>query len=118
MKQTSELRAEAQEALAKVWFIQRIEELDHTDSSISLRLHIRPGLFVQAFLGEYSGSLYFALIEHERRIFGIDREAWHWHLHPFDSPEQHLPLTEPLEPKPLLTFLARVETLIIEQELW
>lgn len=118
MKRATELRAEAQEALTRIWFIQRVEEIEHTDFSVSLRLHIRPALFVQAFLGEYSSSLYFALIEHERRIFGIDRESGQWHMHPFESPDQHVPLAEPLEPKPLLTFLARVETLLLEQELW
>ena len=111
------LRQEADEALERIWFIQSIEEVDHTDVSTSLRLHIRPGLFVQAFHGEYSGSLYFALIEGERRIFGIDRAHGQWHLHPFNSPDLHQPLSEGLDPKPLLTFLARIEQLLLNSDL-
>ena len=37
-------------------------------------------LFVQAFIGEITGSLYFALIERNQRIYGIDRENDQWHL--------------------------------------
>lgn len=111
------MRAEAHQAFADIWFIQSVEEIDHTDISLSLRLHIRQGLFVQLFLGTRSDSLYFALIENERRIFGIDREQNQWHMHPFEEPDTHLPLTQGLEPKPLLTFLARVEDLLLTHDL-
>jgi hypothetical protein len=72
---TADLRLEAQSALERVWFVQSLEETERTDLTLSLRFYIRPSLFVQAFLGQCSGSLYLALIEGERRIFGIDREA-------------------------------------------
>lgn len=111
------LRSEAREALADIWFVQRLEELERTDLTISLRLYIHPDLFVQAFLGEQSGSLYFALVESGRRIFGIDREAEHWHLHPYDNPSNHKPLPEGLGPQPLLSFLTRVENLLLEHNL-
>jgi hypothetical protein len=114
----SELRAEAYEALDSVWFIQSLEEVDHTDISLSLRLHIRQGLFVQLFYGNRSDSLYFALIENDRRIFGIDRERNQWHMHPFETPDAHLPLGYTLEPKPLLTFLAKVEALLLANDLF
>lgn len=117
MQKLSDLRTEADEAYDQFWFIQSIEEIERTDISLSLRLYIRNGLFVQVFMGEKTGSLYFALIEHEHRIFGIDRERGIWHLHPFDAPETHQPLLDGIEPKPLLTFLSQVETLLIEQEL-
>ena len=64
------IRSEAEEALRRVWFIQSIEEEERSDISLSLRLAIRPGLFVQVFVGERSGSLYMALIEGKRRISG------------------------------------------------
>jgi len=108
---------EAQEALARVWFVQSLEEIERTDLTLSLRLHIRPALFVQAFLGESSGSVYFALIEGGRRIFGIDREGGEWHLHPYDAPNEHELLLEGLEPRSLLRFLARVEGLLLEHDL-
>jgi hypothetical protein len=114
---TVDLRLEAQDALERVWFVQSLEEIERTDLTLSLRLHIRPALFVQAFLGESSGSLYLALIEGGRRIFGIDREGGEWHLHPYDAPDKHEPLPEGLKPKPLLKFLARVEDLLLEYDL-
>ena len=50
MKSTAELRLEAQEALERVWFVQAAEEIERTDSTLSLRLHIRPTLFVHSLL--------------------------------------------------------------------
>jgi hypothetical protein len=114
---TIELRLEAQEALERVWFVQSLEETERTDLTLSLRLHIGPALFVQAFLGETSGSLYLALIEGGRRIFGIDRVGGEWHLHPYEAPDKHEPLPEGLEPRPLLRFLARVEDLLLQHDL-
>ena len=75
MYSRADLVSEAQEALDSVWFVQRLEEIERTDITLSLRLYVRPDLFVQVFLGEQSGSLYLALIESGRRIFGIDNES-------------------------------------------
>ena len=109
-----DLRREAEEALESVWFVGSLAEIERTDITLSLRLHIRPNLFVQVFLGTKSGSLYLALIEGGRRLYGIDREAGEWHLHPYAAVEIHEPLPEGLAPKPLLKFLARVEELLLE----
>lgn len=117
MYSTVDLRLEAQEALERVWFAQSLEEIERTDFTVTLRLHICPALFVQAFLGERSGSLYLALIEGGRRVFGIDREGGEWHLHPYDAPDEHEPLHEGLGPRPLLTFLSRVEDLLLQHDL-
>lgn len=117
MASIADLREETADALESVWFIQSIEEIEHTDITLSLRLHIRADLFVQVFYGEYSKSLYFALIESERRIFGIDRERGQWHRHPIEQPTEHLPLSEGLEPKPLLSFLSQVEQILLDNEL-
>jgi hypothetical protein len=113
----NDLRREAEESLEAFWFVRSLIIVDRTELTLSLRLYIRSDLFVQAFLGERSGALYFALIEGGRRIFGIDREADEWHLHPYEDPTAHKPLLEGLEPKPLLTFLARVEDLLLEHTL-
>jgi hypothetical protein len=112
-----DLHAEAEEAVERVWFVQSVQFMERTDFSISLRLSIRPDLFVQVFLGELSGSLFFALIAGGQRIFGIDRDSGEWHVHPYHAPHRHEALLEGLEPKPLLRFLARVEDLLIEQDL-
>lgn len=117
MYNRTDLQLEAQQALDRVWFVQSLEEIERTDLTLSLRLYVRPELFVQAFLGERSGSLYFALIEGGRRIFGIDREGDEWHLHPYDTPDQHESWSAGLGPKPLLTFLAQVEELLLQHDL-
>jgi hypothetical protein len=117
MNHLLDLRREAEEALDKLWFVQALEEIEHTDITLSLRLKIRHDLFVQLFFGERSGSLYMALIEGERRLFGIDREGDVWHTHPYGAVEKHEPLSEGMGPKPLLTFLAQVEHLLLEHDL-
>ena len=117
MNDLSDLKSEALDALEKVWFVQSIGNVEETDITLSLRLHIRPQFFVQLFFGQRSGSLYMALIEGEQRIFGIDRETGIWHIHPYENVEKHEQLPEGLGPKPLLAFLARVEDLLLEQDL-
>lgn len=117
MYNIDDLHAEALDAVEKVWFVQSMQTVERTDPTISFRLSIRPDLFVHVLLGELTGSLYFALIERGQRIFGIDRHAGEWHVHPYDAPHQHVPLREGLEPKPLLSFLSRVEDLLMEHDL-
>lgn len=114
MSDLLEIRQEAEDALAHVWFIASLEEVERTDITLSLRLHIRRDLFVQVFSGVTSGSLYMALIEGGRRVFGMDRESGEWHVHPYEAVERHASLSKGLDPQPLLKFLARVEELLLE----
>lgn len=58
MYKTSELLAAAQEAYQKVWFVQSLDVFERTDQTLSIRLTIKTGLFIQAFIGEITGSLY------------------------------------------------------------
>ncbi|NCC53630.1 MAG: hypothetical protein EOM20_20805 [Spartobacteria bacterium] len=74
MSEFHALAFEAQEALQTIWFLRSLEEVDRTDLTLSLRLHIRPALFVQIFYGQQSNVLYMALIEGRRRVYGIDRD--------------------------------------------
>ncbi len=117
MTESESIRAEAEEAVRRVWFVQSVEEVEHSDISLSLRLIIRPGLFVQVFVGERSRSLYMALIDEKRRIFGVDREFGRWHMHPYAAPQSHEPLTDHNPSKPLLNFLAKTEDIIVEYDL-
>ncbi len=117
MKRAIDLAEEARAALERVWFVQSVEETERTDNTLSLRLFIRADLFVQTFIGELTGSLYLALIQKGQRIYGVDRVAGEWHLHPYDAPATHIPMSEGLEPKPLLKFLARVEDLLTDYSL-
>ncbi len=112
-----DLLQEAEDAFERVWFVQAVQDIERTDLTLSLRLYIRADVFVHVFYGQISDSLYFSLIEHGRRIFGIDRESGEWHLHPYDAPEKHLPFSEGLGQRPLLSFLAFVENLLLQHEL-
>jgi hypothetical protein len=103
--------------LDEFWFAQSVQNIESTAYHSALRLYIAPGIFVQAFLDRQSGSLYFALIKDEQRIFGIDREEDEWHLHPYGESDRHESLPQGLAPKPLLRFLARVEQLIMDQNI-
>ncbi|MBX3050250.1 MAG: hypothetical protein KF753_02180 [Caldilineaceae bacterium] len=117
MNSIEELRFEAYDALERIWFLQTVEEREHTDISLSLRLHIRPGLFIQLFCGQRTNSLFFALVEHGERVFGMDRERDQWHIHPFGSATEHQPVTEDVGPRPFFEFLAMVETLLVSRDL-
>ena len=117
MSELLDLKAEAVDAVERIWFVQAVTDIVETDITLSLRLQIRAELFVQVFIGERSGSLYMALIEGDRRVFGIDRETGGWHIHPYQHEERHEELAEGLAPKPLLTFLGYVENLLLEYDL-
>jgi hypothetical protein len=101
----TDLQTEAFDALDEFWFAQSVQNIESTAYHFALRLYIAPGFFVQAFLGKQSGSLYFAVIKDEQRIFGIDREDDEWHM------------PQGLEPKPLLRFLSKVEQLIMDHNI-
>ena len=117
MDTSFDLLQEAQEAFERVWFIQAVQDVEHTDMTLSFRLYIRADIFVHVFYGQLSESLYFSLVEHDRRIFGIDREGGNWHLHPYTATEKHLRFDEGLGHKPLLSFLALVGDLLLQHDL-
>jgi len=117
MDSKTDLHLEAREALEMVRLVRSLEEIEQTDLTLSLRLTIRPELFVQVFLGERSASLYFAWVEGRHRIFGIDHEGSEWHLHPLDFPDKHEHLSEGLGPKSLLSFPAKVVDFLLQHEL-
>lgn len=62
-----------------------------TATSISLRVEISTGGFVDVFYNEQTGTTAFALIREGRRVFGADNTGG-WHVHPFVDPEGHIPL--------------------------
>jgi len=62
-----------------------------TATSISLRIEISSGGFVDALYNEQTGTTAFALIREGRRAFGADNTGG-WHVHPFADPESHASL--------------------------
>lgn len=113
----ADYRLEAFEALDAFWFVQAVEELDRTDATLSLRLHIRTALFIQVFVGEISNTISFALIDNGARIFGLDYFRSQWHLHPYGDISAHVPYDGPLSPTPLSRFLIMVRDLVLEQDI-
>lgn len=66
-----------------------------TSTSISLRVSIESGGFIDAFYNEQTDTTAFAFIRKGRRLFGVDNTGG-WHVHPFDQPSRHDPLADPL----------------------
>ena len=53
-------------------------------------LEDRAGLFLRFYYNSQTGTLAFALIEDEQRIWGIDFDNRRgWHLHPLSDPTEH-----------------------------
>lgn len=61
-----------------------------TATSISMRVGVITGGFIDTFYNEDTGTTAFALIRQGRRVFGVDNTG-SWHLHPFADPSQHVP---------------------------
>jgi hypothetical protein len=61
------------------------------------RAFLQENRFLRFYYNERTGTTVFALIEDERRAWGIDCDQRRgWHLHPVSAPEEHVeiaPLT-------------------------
>ena len=54
------------------------------------RVILKKNRFLQVYFNELTGTTAFALIEREKRIWGIDFDNMRgWHLHPLDNSEGH-----------------------------
>ena len=76
-----------------------------TPSFLNLRVPIGMDQFIDAFFNEVTGTVAFAPVESERRIFGADNTG-DWHLHPFEDPSRHDPLPSAMS---FREFVAAVE---------
>ncbi len=57
------------------------------------RATLREDDFLSFYYNQTTGTQAFALIQDERRIWGIDYDNLRgWHLHPVELPESHLPI--------------------------
>ncbi len=117
MEQIDGLLIQAQDALGQYWFLEEFVVAERTDTTITVHFPIRSGLFVQGFLSERSGRLSLALVSSRERVYGWDRRDDEWHLHPYDDVTRHEPLKEDVSMYTLLRFMARVEEILLENEL-
>jgi len=66
-----------------------------TSTSISLRVSIASGGFIDAFYNEQTDTIAFAFIREDQRLYSADNTGG-WHAHPFADPARHDPLADPL----------------------
>jgi len=76
-----------------------------TSTSISLRIGLKSGGFIDAFYNEQTETTAFALIDRDLRVFGADNTD-EWHVHPFSHPARHEPLSSSLS---FAEFVAEIE---------
>ncbi|MDL1973928.1 MAG: hypothetical protein LWX55_03915 [Deltaproteobacteria bacterium] len=76
------------------------------------RVILKKNRFLQVYFNELTGTTAFALIEQEKRIWGIDFDNMRgWHLHPLDNSEGHSSI-DPMDIQEIVRALADVWSLI------
>jgi hypothetical protein len=79
-----------------------VQEMD--EDTLSVRVYLQDGAFIQAFYNVATGKVSFALVK-EQRLYGKDNAKMGWHVHPFDHPAAHVNCA----PVDFATFLHEVE---------
>jgi len=62
--------------------------------TVKIRVLLRVKAFIDVYFNPENGNCSFALIKGGKRIYGADNAFIGWHLHPFGSPDQHVPCPE------------------------
>ena len=91
--------------------------------------HVHEGLFLRFYFNEVTGTIAFALIEKQQRIWGIDYDPSAspstllraglrtgnrrgWHLHPVDNPTEHVEI----EPLSVSDIAAHLQDVLLDME--
>lgn len=76
-------------SLSSLDFVEKVDL--HTEVFILKgRVILQKNRFLQIYFNELTGTTAFALIEKDRRLWGIDFDNIRgWHLHPVGNPEGH-----------------------------
>jgi len=92
------------DALAECSFVRSVD-LDTEALVVKGRVRLEQDRFLQVYFNEHTGTTAFALIENERRLWGIDYDDLRgWHVHPIDHPGQHRDL-EAMTPEEIVVAL-------------
>lgn len=75
-------------------------------TSFNLRVPLTIDGFVEVFYNEQTGTTAYALIQSGQRVFGADNTGG-WHVHPFDDPARHDPLTDEMSFADFITAIER-----------
>ena len=76
-------------SLSSLDFVEKVDF--HTEVFILKgRVILRKNRFLQVYFNELTETTAFALIEKDRRLWGIDFDNIRgWHVHPVENPESH-----------------------------
>lgn len=80
--------------------------ISYDETTVKIRVLLYTGAHIDVYFNEQNGTMAYALIEQNMRIYGVDNAGAGWHVHPFDNPDNHFRLSEPME---FSEFLAVVE---------
>ncbi len=66
-----------------------VQTIDADTLSLLIQL-TRPDTFISVFYNLATDKTAFALVESDRRVYGVDNAKMGWHRHPFSDPAQHI----------------------------
>jgi hypothetical protein len=95
------------ENLSRLDFVEKID-IQTEVFIIKGRVILKKKRFLQIYFNELTGTTAFALIEKNRRIWGIDYDnmrGWHWHPH--ENPDSHSEIT-PKSIEQIISLLSQV----------
>ncbi|MBI4707800.1 MAG: hypothetical protein HY761_07755 [Candidatus Omnitrophica bacterium] len=82
------------EGFSKLNFVEKVDILTEV-FVLKGRAILKKDHLLQIYYNELSGTTAFALVEKDRRIWGIDYDNIRgWHLHPVEDPENHYNIDE------------------------
>ncbi len=96
-------------SLSSLNFVEKVDF--HTEVFILKgKVILKKNRFLQVYFNEFTGTTAFALIENEKRLWGIDFDNLRgWHLHPIENPEAHQNIS-PITVKGIINILSEVWT--------
>jgi len=90
--------AELTTALVNKPFVENIA-LQTEATIVRGKIFLHQDMFLEIYFNEATGTVAFALIKDQKRIWGIDNDTIRgWHQHPVEAPETHV------EIKPMSVF--------------
>ncbi len=104
------------EELSRLHFVKNVD-LNTEVFVIKGRVLLKNNFFLQVYFNASTETTAFALIEEEKRKWGIDFDSIRgWHLHPVENPDDHL-VIEPKTIKEIIAHLAKAwEILFSDQQ--
>lgn len=95
------------ENLSDLGFVEKVD-IQTEVFVLKGRAILKKKRFLHIYFNQLTGTTAFALIEKDRRIWGIDYDNTRgWHIHPLEHPETHL-TNNPLTPGEIIHELSQV----------